>query len=294
MTYNLIEATDSHMTRKQFSLPRLVANNPSSASVKWTDFNGISKVSGACLRQTYYKFTGAPGATTPDAYSQWLFAQGKGVETILVEQWKEMGIWVANNVKFYDKEKNISGELDVVLTEPDGTLFGVEVKSFAGYQATKEVIGNFKYPGKPKTSQMLQTLVYVDLCRRLGLIQYFKMVYYARDSGERTEYDISLMQDGEHLRPTVNGVIDYRFTMQDIYDRFAELDYYLAQKLLPPRDYSLSWTPEKVEESYAAGEISDTKYKNWKKNPTKYPVGDWQCGKYCPYRSICWSSDEPK
>lgn len=291
MKYSLIDATDKHMTRKRFSLPRLSAHNPSSASVKWKDFNGIQKVSGTCLRSLFYRNTGVPGGTSPDAYSEWIFATGKGVEEILVEQWKEMGIWVGNNIKFYDKEKNISGELDVVLSEPDGTLYGAEIKSFSGYSATKEVIGNTKFPGKPKISQMLQTLIYVDLCKRLGILQYFKMIYYARDSGERTEYDIGLVQDGEYLRPTINDEIDYRFTMQDIYDRYNELDFYMENKTLPPRDYSISWSAEQVEEAHQAGEITEAKYLKYKKSPSKNPIGNWQCN-YCAYKEVCWKGKE--
>jgi hypothetical protein len=294
MTYNLIAATDEHMTRPGFSLPRYPAHNPSSASVKWNDSNGLPRTSGTCLRQLWYKAKGIAGGV-PDAYSEWIFATGKGVEVILVEQWKEMGIWVANNIKFYDPDRHISGEIDVILTEPDGKLFGVEVKSFAGYKATKEIMGNAHTQGHPKTSQLLQTLIYIDLCKKLKMIEYFKIVYYARDSGDRREFDVSIIEDGEHKRPTINGIIDYRFTMQDIYDRYTELDHYLENNLLPPRDYSNAWPAERIEEEYKAGEVSKTKYLGWKKSPSKNPVGDWQCTpKYCPFYSNCWKSEEDK
>jgi hypothetical protein len=252
------------------------------------DQHGIERVSGTCLRQSWYRLSGQFQSSGTSPYSEWIFALGKAVEEILVEQWKQMGIWVANNVKFYDKERNISGEVDVVLAEPDGTLYGVEAKSFYGYMATRDLLGNKKIQGRPKTSQLLQTLVYVDLCKRLGIIEYFKMVYYARDSAGRTEFDIGLLQDGEHLRPTVDDVIDYRFTMEDIYDRYAELAEYVEKKEPPPQDFEKTWDHDKVKLRRDVGDVSKSAFEKWQRSPGKYPIGDWQC-RYCNYAGECWS-----
>lgn len=282
--YSLIKATDEWMTRSRISLPREPHFYPSEASATWIDQHGIKRVGGACLRRCYYRYTSSakPDPSTP--YSEWIFALGKAVEEILVEQWKQMGIWVANNLKFFDKKRNISGEIDLVLSEPDGTLFGVEVKSFYGYQATRDLIGNKKVKPAPKTSQLMQTLIYVDQCKDL---EYFKMVYYARDSANRTEFDITLVQDGEHKRPCINGDIDYRFTMDDIYDRYEILMEYVKSNEPPPRDFELVWDAEKVEKRRAIGEVAKTTYEKWKKNPKKNPIGDWQC-RYCPFAGECW------
>jgi CRISPR/Cas system-associated exonuclease Cas4 (RecB family) len=285
--FNLIEATDAFTCRKKVHLPRLHSLYPSEASVVYPVPGGSMKTEGKCLRSVYYRIIGEEVPTQADPYSEWIFATGKGVENILIEYWKCMGIWVDNNVKFFDAKRNISGEIDVILSEPDGTLFGVECKSFAGYSATKEVIGNFHQPGKPKTSQLLQTLIYVDLCRELGIIDYFKMIYYARDSGQRREYNISLTEDGGQWRPTIDGIIDYRFTMQDVYDRYALLNDYVENKILPPRDYELVYSDEKIEGLNKLGEIAKTKYDKCKNNHEKNPIGDWEC-RYCNYCKVCW------
>lgn len=289
MTYNLVRATDEWMTRDQFVLPRLKAHHPSEASVRWTDSYGIERCSGTCLRQLYYTLTGlgVKGKTTP--YTQWIFALGKAVEEILVRQWVQMGIWVANNVKFHDPVRNISGEVDVILKEPDGTLYAVEAKSFYGYNATKEICGNKTTVGRPKTSQLLQTLIYVDLCQELDILQYAKMVYYARDSAARKEFDVTIKKDNKgNKRPVVDGVMDYRFTIDDIYKRYELIDHYLQSKTLPPRDYEAIYDEEKVEKLYELGEISDTNYSKWKKKPSINPIGHWMCNSlYCPYRDLC-------
>lgn len=289
--YNLVEHTDAHMTRVQFGLPRMKSFYPSEASAVYTDSHGIKRVSGGCLRKSWYRLSGQYKADKNDAYSEWIFALGKAVEEILVEQWKQMGIWVNNNVKFYVPDKNISGELDTVLREPDGTLFGVEVKSFAGYQATKSIMGNKSTKGKPKDSQLMQCLIYVDLCSQLGIIDYFKMIYYARDSGARREFNITLTQDGEHKRPTVDGVVDFRFTMQDIYDRYAQLKQFASSDAPPPRDFEIVWDKDTVEMRNSIGEIAKTTYEKWKRNPQANPIGDWQC-RWCSFNKVCYNNKD--
>ena len=138
MTYNLIKATDQFMTRKRISLPRKPAWYPSEASVSWVDSNGETQIRGTCMRAAYFRYTGifSEHRKPHDAYTMWIFALGKAVEEILVEQYKQMGIWVDNNVKFYDPERNISGEVDIFLEDPETKkLIVTECKSFFGYYA---------------------------------------------------------------------------------------------------------------------------------------------------------------
>lgn len=289
--FNLVAATDEFFTRKQLYLPRQQSWYPSEASVAWVDAHDISRVSGNCLRKSYLRYTGIYMGEEVDAYTQWIFALGKAVEEILVKQWQCMGIWEANNIKFYNRDYNLSGEIDVILKEPDTkTPFIVEVKSFAGYYATKEIIGSKKGgEGHPKTSQLLQTLIYLYECKHL--FPYAKMIYYARDSGSRREFNISLEQellpDGQVLtRPVVDGIMDFRFTLEDVYARYKQLATHVENKTIPPADYQKVWSPEKVEQRKLLDEISKNAYEAWQKG--KENIGDWQCQKYCPYSDLCW------
>ena len=287
MAFKLIEATDEHMVRPRVRLPGNDYFNPSASSVRYLDKHGISRVEGTCMRASYYRYTGEDALPT-DAYSQWIFALGKSVENILVEQWKQMGIWIANNVKYYDPVYRISGELDVLVSDPQTQeVFAAEVKSFYGYYATKEICGNTKQAGKPKTPHLLQVLLYLDVCKRHGILDYAKLIYYARDSASRKEFNIRIVEDGEHKRPEVDGVIDYRFTLEEIYDRYAELQALLERKELPAAEFEMKWDAPKVKKFFDLKEVSKTAYEAFQKNPDKNPVGDWQC-RYCSYTHVCW------
>jgi hypothetical protein len=287
---NLIECTDAHMTRSVISRPRKPSFYPSEASAVWKDGAGVTRTAGGCLRASWFRYTGQADPSkvlSPDAYTQWIFALGKAVEQILVEQWKQMGIWVGNNIQFYDEARNISGEIDVLLRDPQTReLYIGEAKSFYGYQATKQVCGNKSTKAEPKTSQMMQALVYVDQFK--DLVSYAKLIYYARDSAERNEFDITLVEkDGAHW-PCIDGMIDTRFTMENIYARFAELSDYIRAGVMPPPDYEMRWSPEKVEQRHLLGEIAKTTYEKWKKSPKSNPIGDWMC--FNP-DTLVWMSD---
>lgn len=285
MTFKLIPQTDQWMTRKRIRMGSKGTLYPSEASVAWVDPNGLNRVSGACMRSSYLRVTGKADddALPIDAYTEWIFALGKAVEIILVEQWKQMGIWVDNNLEFYDKARNLSGEIDCLIRDPEtGELVLCEVKSFYGYNATKQICGNKSTTARPKTSQMMQTLIYVDQFKEH--ISYAKMIYYARDSASRKEFDIRLSEDGH---PLINGVIDHRFTLQDIYSRYDQLTWHIENEQLPEPDYELVWGPEKVLERNALGEVAKTNFEKWQKKPDKNPIGDWNCS-YCRYKYVCW------
>ena len=287
MSFNLIKATDEWMCRKQFHLPRNKSFYPSEASVKWTDMHGIERTAGACMRAVWYRLTGKGISSGTSPYSEWIFALGKAVEEILVEQWKQMGILVANNVKFFDPERNISGEVDVVLKDPNtGKIFVGEVKSFYSYAATKQICGNAQQVGQPKTSQLLQALIYTDLGRKLNLFDYVKLVYYARDSANRAEFDITLFDNKGDLYPVINGLTDHRFHMENIYERYSELAWHINKNIMPAQDYQSVWSSERVEQMNSINEVAKTTYAKWKKNPKSNPIGDWMCS-YCNFFKQC-------
>ena len=294
--FPLVKLTDDHFTRSRFSTQRNDFMNPSAARVSWVDPGDIKRTAGACHRAQYYQRTGVEGAPH-DPYTKWMFSLGSAVETILVEQYKQMGIWVDNNIKFYDPVHGISGEMDVLVKDPaTGQLVILEIKSLAGYKGIRDVIKGTKGNSKtqaivpaPKTSQLLQTVLYLDIFK--DKVAYAKMVYYCRDTADRREFDITLHEEGDSVYPCVDGKVDYRFSVQDIYDSYTALKEALDSEQLPPRDYEIKYSAAEIEKRKAAGDpfISAPQYKKWKEEGV--PIGDWMCN-YCGFSSTCYGKDK--
>lgn len=88
----------------------------------------------------------------------------------------------------------------------------------------------------------------------------------------------------------------------------AEMDYLgklekevrgLPSSFWPPAEYEWSYSPEKIDQMFAAGEISKTKYGNYKLPPTSKSkaritrIGDFQCN-YCPFQGMCLPEQRPE
>lgn len=275
--YDLFQATDQHLTRSRFHTESSRHFYPSEASVVLFDEHGDRVVKGGCLRASYFRLSGEFERAPYDARSEFIFLQGKAVETMLIDLWKEMGIWHDNNVKFLDSENNISGELDAILVEPSGQLYGTEVKSFYGYYAEKEILGNKSQKGFPKMSQLLQTLIYLNHFE--DRLPYFRMVYFARDSVKRRTFKIELLHEGDIKYPIVEGEVIRQFSVNDILDRYRQLRQYLDMHQVPPNDYELQYPNAKIEDFYRKGKIAKTKYEKWKTGKLKSyeHIGDWMC-----------------
>src|SRR3990167_9894640 len=114
--FSLLAATEQHMSRKRLPIVRGNHLYPTEASVELDpNIDGTPNVIGTCQRAAYYRYKalGTPAPYT--SYTHWIFNMGRTVEDALTELWKQMGLWIDNSVRFYNKEYNISGELDVIL-----------------------------------------------------------------------------------------------------------------------------------------------------------------------------------
>lgn len=251
---------------------------PSEASII-SRLNG--KVMGKCHRASWYSWLDMPVTNPLDARAYWTFEMGKKIEASYIEYCKQLGIWAGNNVKFYDREHNISGEADLFVfdggkTEGKPDILGIEIKSAYGYGYKKKVT-QF-----PKIENLLQVALYMD---------YFhcdwNLVYKARDTQEDVEYRIVMKTEtnGDKIL-IINGITPVLiFYMQDIYDRYNTLGEYIIEKKMPPRDYTYGYSLQESEERCKAGEITKSRLNNIKAE--KIMDSDWQCV-YCSYLDECW------
>ena len=190
MSFDLTSATREFMCR-----PRIRGHSephvyPSEASAIGVGANGEPKLFGGCLRSSYLRMIGEQGSPHSER-SQAIFRLGSAVEDLLVEEWKLMGVYLANSIRFKNPKYNVSGELDAILQDPEtGRPFGVEVKSFYGYKATKEIFGNQSTAGAPKDNNLLQTCVYAWEFRET--LDHFKIFYEDRGDGSKRHFDLRI------------------------------------------------------------------------------------------------------
>jgi len=287
--FNLFELTDKQLLNPiELYPPRSKNLRPSEASI----INRVTgEPSGKCARAVYYRLMDAPITDPPLPKMYYTWMMGKLFEDRLVEEWKKMGLYVANSVRFYNGRYHLSGELDCVIKHPDipDQLIGLEVKTGYGYNYEKQVIGTINTMGQPKIENLLQASIYLNEFKHS--IAMFKIPCMTRDSMKRAEFDIELIDGGK--RVTVNGKVQHAFLIEDIYNRFDYMWEHYEKQIIPQRDYMLKWDDETIERKYDSGDLSESAYKKFKgaRRPDtreKYRPGDWQC--FAP-RTLVWMSN---
>lgn len=291
----LVEAEDDYVVnKKRYARPR-PGLYPSEASTEYTVDNFTFK-QGKCLRASWYRSRGA----TRDKVSAGLIMKGilgKGAEVAIVNRWKEMGIWVDNNIKFFNSQYVLSGEMDAIVKNPiTGGLIGYEIKSYYGYYANKQITGSKRPPktGEPKVEHLMQSLLYAWEYR--GEFEEYRLYYIERGDGHRIEFRIGIDEDtkkcwfqpieGKYWSYFTGEKVYMPFTIDDLHSRLQQLLNHIRESRLPAKDYGTPYTPEEVEYLHSKSEIGKTKYEAWKKDPAKNKIVTWHC-EYCSYSTQC-------
>lgn len=293
--FSLITAENSFLIEPdELSVPR-PGLWPSEASVKYV-LDGREVVEGKCMREAWFRSMNykKDGCGNPGMAMKWDL--GRSAESFSIERWKRMGIYKANNVKFFDRELAVSGELDCVIKNPEtGGLIGLEVKSFYGHYANQELCGSKRppSPGKPKSDNFLQAAIYKA---KYPQLEQYRLYYVERGDGHRVEFEVGLIQEGTEFRPfhrQIDGPywayfspdpVPAPYLMSDVYKRYQELRKRLVDRDIPPKDFSANWDTETAEWAWVNGKVAKTKYEKFKEG--KETLGDWQCS-YCDYQNEC-------
>ena len=252
-----------------------VSHYPSEASIiSRTDGTVIGK----CHRASYYSWMGEKPTNEIDARGMWTMNFGKKLEDMYTENFKQLGIWAGNNVKFFDPIHNVSGEADIFVFDEGQKIIGVEIKSAYGYGFQKKVT-QF-----PKMENLLQVALYMK-----HFPYPWKLIYHSRDTMENVEYNITMANEEVNGKMMeflyVNDIPVRVFYIEDIYTRFQQLGEYITKKILPPREYTYGYTLEQSVDRHSQGQISKTKLAQVKGK--KATDSDWQC-LYCSHLDRCW------
>lgn len=306
--FSLIAEEDNYeATRKRYTIRR-PGLYPSEASVEYMD--GTRKVVlGKCMRAAWYRALETPKIDGVNVSLMMKAHLGKWDETGAVRKWKEMGIWVDNNIKFYNRDLALSGELDAILKNPmTGKLLGLEMKTFYGYPANRSICGVKRekgtgrfIAGRPKDEHFLQAILYA--WEYQGTLDEYRLYYMERGDGHRVEFRVGFQENpdgthqcyweqipGKYWNAYKEGKVLQPYTVEDIHERYKALLEYLRKRELPPKDFSEEWDEDTVEFMFQRGDVSKTNYDKWVKNPKTNKLGDWHCS-YCDYREQCRQDD---
>lgn len=295
--------------------------NPSSASVEVKDGDGF-KVIGTCLRRLYYEHndTRPDGEFILSARMSRILEMGDIYARLFIEDFKKLGIFIAEEVSFYNKKYDISGRIDALIKDPYTSprlperpsaqdVIGVEFKTVGGYQGVKgPVISTRDTPLMVKMDNLLQTMLYLDEYKKYGVKKWL-LFYIDRALGASEDnpkhyeiHTIELTEDGSPIITNDSGTSTFNYLkVQHIYDRYDSLRKSLDAGALPKRDFSLQYSNKKIESLFQQDLLDKTtteKLTKKLKKDTKLfskeePVlemGDWQCAK-CPFMNTCYSDN---
>jgi hypothetical protein len=263
--FRIFPFLDEALLKAEISAPyasRTPAVWPSEASAVRTD-RSLWNIVGKCNLAAFYRLIGMSLTNPANVLSAWKWWIGRDVESHITELAKSAGVYVASGVKHWIPDVMLAIEMDAVTLDPaTNDPYVVEVKSFAGYYATKEIITE----NKPKLENLIQICLYLleaqngkhlkeiirksladrarlDANRRphrnrceadLKALEMMsdnpvkgKLVYVDRGEAERKEFTIEIFEefDGCHY-PMVDGVPFKIFTLESVYDRYKTLQTY--------------------------------------------------------------------
>jgi len=270
---------------------------PSSASAEMPD----GTILGGCQRADWYRIHNVKPSNGAEFYMHFIWHLGRAVESKVIDAMKCAGVYENDGVKFFDRELNVSGELDIVgRYRKDGKVryYGVEVKSVYGIGCTYTITGRKRaWKGQaafdpfPKESNLMQPMVYLDQfgsdMEERYQLDYFKLLYLPRDKpNDGREYNVCLvtkddlgsamllkygpeMTDGEHYAyvstADFSDKIETRFSIEDLYRRWGLLKRYIEEDIAPPRAHKKFFSEKEINQKREDGKIGKTAFEKWEK-----------------------------
>ena len=201
----------------------------------------------SCVLKLFNDWHGVEVTDPFDLTGIWKMEMGNAIHEQIDVRLKEIYDDVQTEVPFradIGLKHELSGRMDNIIDQ----VHGVEIKSSFG-----RGIVDIQKKGEPKPEHIGQVALYLKYS---GIeFEDFTILYMGRDSGYRTEFTISSVEDSY-----IEAIVD-RF-------RIAEGD------VAPDREFKSCIVNGEFKRDFTH---LKEKYK-----------GDWQCN-YCKYRTSCWS-----
>lgn len=328
--WSFIKHVTDYMTRPRFGQQKAPTLWPSSAT---GTRNG--QTIGKCRRQAFFRYACDHYLFSKDyadyenfykevsknklpiaPYSQWIFRQGDLYEDHCINLAKEAGVFIDTQINVYVPEYNVSGKVDLIVINPETSKYHVvEVKSVYGFNANSVLGTDAQHRrgvmGEPRESHLMQ----------LGIYQWWfantnenfgpgMLVYGSRDTGRYGEYYVTVEEDEtdgleyiyyQPVTPVQGAKVNSGISLKSMMKNYHDTTKNLNDRILPPRDYDMKYSDDKITELYNEGSLSkaDTaQYEKRKKQEEegktrlvkKVEKGDWQC-RFCEYKNICYDKE---
>lgn len=294
--FNIIQAIVENLsTPSPIKTQRIPTHMPSSAMCNSAVDN---KPIGTCLRASYFSRMEYPVSNPMGIYTKMTTEAGKLWESWVIDQYKNLGIYSSHSVKLYDPLTFISGEIDIVHYNPlTNEIELSEVKQYNGsnYYAAKELKGSKDSAPKPKDANLLQTFVYLLMCRNTNQnIKFINLVYIDRSCANianNVQFRISLKELNNECYPHIEyfdyqdnlqEYTDFRITEKNLLAKNEALDQAVEKEEVPDKEYMYSYPANLINQLHLSKEISAIKFNKWVADPVKNNIGDWQCT-FCKY-----------
>lgn len=205
---------------------------------------------------------------------------GDYAERMILDMLRSEGALVEPQVKFELPAHNVFGKIDGIV-KVEGKEKGLEIKSIGSSKyIVNQIFGSPWSEPTPKWQHLFQTLVYCYAFRER--VDEFILLYIRRDTCETKEFVISTFAEGDLIYPVIDGKVDYRFTVNDILERYRLLMQYIEDDKIPERDYVKLYPQDQIPRYVKAGILSKRQAEIYK----DAPFGDIEC-KLCGYADLC-------
>lgn len=286
---------------------------PSSTSVEVSTPLGPSVI-GTCLRQQYYDFTEEPISNIGETDYRISAIIGDKISEMVVqfidEHGYKMGLQrLAVESSFYDPRINLSGRCDIIAWDSiKREVIGLEIKSVGEFKANKTML-------LPDEQHIMQAAIYLDYYKTyMASNQQLPKKWYIWYCSRTENYSIKAKKHSSPLQmlwdfhitldddgvPTVhspNGKTRMEhLKLEKIHERYKKLADYIETKTLPPRDFEIKYSPEKITSMYQLDLLTRKADKEvvekWLKKGApqgklKLEMGDFSCN-LCAWKDKCW------
>ena len=223
-----------------------------------------------------------------DKYMLWIWAAGNQAEEYLIDQAKKSGVYVSEQVPVYIKSHNVSGKKDIEIFNPEsGMLTIVEAKSVYGFGANT-VLGTESQRrrgvmGTPRDSNLMQIAIYHWWSASLDpAYEESRLVYIARDTGRYAEYQVRTVEEDGTFHIEYRPWHPYKgawkrvpYTINDILDTYDATQKAVDSGKIPPRDFDISWSAERLATAYERDELGKTDKDKYEKAKARDAYNDW-------------------